>query len=413
MGTFGKSFTRELGKNTGKWASNKIFGDGHATPHRLIHVRDKENARKEREDARAYKEHQKQLERDRKERERNLRQREKEIAALEKQQMIEANNEEVASHNNYIDVIQSVHKDYSKKMDWNELLNSKEPEYVETLAEIENKIEPLVDQSIIDEKKELQESGERQLSFGVKFFQKISKGKINGIINKLFFKKDMETIRYVAQKLNEIENSRNERIETLKNIANENHQNYLKDKQDYHKMIDIAKGVLNNESQSYTYALNFFNPFDDLNDYGSDISFNVKENSIEIDFFVHSEDVVPNTIKKALRKGLEVKEEPIPKSRFNEIYQDYVCSCILRISKEVFQLLPINNVLINAKGLIINPATGNNEEKTIVSVNIEREKLNQLNFDLLDPSDSMSNFSCNMNFKKSEGFIPVDDLTLA
>lgn len=327
--------------------------------------------------------------------------------------MIEVNNAEVISHNNYVDVIQSVHKDYSKKMDWNELLNSKEPEYVETLAEVENQIESLVDQSIIDEKKELQENGEKQLSFGVKFFQKISKGIINGLITKLFFKKDLETIRYVAQKLNEIENSRNERIESIRNIANENHQSYLNDKQDYHKMIDIAKGVLNKETQSYTYALNFFNPFEDLKDYGSDISFNAKENSIEIDFFVHSEDVVPNTMKKALRKGLDVKEEPIPKSRFNEIYQDYVCSCILRISKEVFQLLPINNVLINAKGLIVNSATGNNEDKTIVSVNIEKEKLEQLNFDLLDPSDSMANFSCNMNFKKSEGFTPVEEFSFA
>ncbi|HRP60213.1 MAG TPA: hypothetical protein PK833_08005 [Vicingus sp.] len=407
MGTFSKSFTREIGKNTGKWVSNKIFGDGHATPHKLIHVRDKENARKERENARAYKEHQKQLEQDRKERERDLKQREKEIATLEKQEMIEANNAEVVSHNNYIDVIQSVHKDYSKKMDWNKMLEIKEPDYVETLSEIENKIEPFVNQSIIDDKRDLQERGEKQLSFGVKFFQKISKGKINGFINMLFFKKDMETIRYVAQKLNEIDNSRNERIEALKNIANENHQNYLKDKQDYHKIIDIAKGVLNKDSQSYTYALNFFNPFEDLKEYGSDISFNVKEASILIDFFVHSEDVVPKTIKKSLHKGLEVKEEPIPISRFNEIYQDYVCSCILRISKEVFQLLPIDNVLINAKGTIINPATGNNEEKTIVSVIIEKEKLDKLNFDLLDPSDSMSNFSCNMNFKKSEGFKPV------
>ncbi|HRN41503.1 MAG TPA: hypothetical protein PK649_05460 [Vicingus sp.] len=412
MGTFSKSFTREIGKNTGKWVSNKIFGDGHATPHKLIHVRDKENARKERENARAYKEHQKQLEQDRKERERDLKQREKEIATLEKQEMIEANNAEVVSHNNYIDVIQSVHKDYSKKMDWNKMLEIKEPDYVETLSEIENKIEPFVNQSIIDDKRDLQERGEKQLSFGVKFFQKISKGKINGFINMLFFKKDMETIRYVAQKLNEIDNSRNERIEALKNIANENHQNYLKDKQDYHKIIDIAKGVLNKDSQSYTYALNFFNPFEDLKEYGSDISFNVKEASILIDFFVHSEDVVPKTIKKSLHKGLEVKEEPIPISRFNEIYQDYVCSCILRISKEVFQLLPIDNVLINAKGTIINPATGNNEEKTIVSVIIEKEKLDKLNFDLLDPSDSMSNFSCNMNFKKSEGFKPVEELSL-
>lgn len=29
------SFKREVGKNTGKWVSNKIFGDGHATPHKV------------------------------------------------------------------------------------------------------------------------------------------------------------------------------------------------------------------------------------------------------------------------------------------------------------------------------------------------------------------------------------------
>ena len=37
MGTFGKSFSREMGKNTGKFVSNKVFGKaGHATPHRVI-----------------------------------------------------------------------------------------------------------------------------------------------------------------------------------------------------------------------------------------------------------------------------------------------------------------------------------------------------------------------------------------
>ena len=35
MGIFGKSFNREIGKNTGKWMSNKVFGDGHATPYKL------------------------------------------------------------------------------------------------------------------------------------------------------------------------------------------------------------------------------------------------------------------------------------------------------------------------------------------------------------------------------------------
>ncbi len=32
---FGRALGRELGKNTGKLISNKLFGDGHATPHRI------------------------------------------------------------------------------------------------------------------------------------------------------------------------------------------------------------------------------------------------------------------------------------------------------------------------------------------------------------------------------------------
>ena len=39
MSLFGKSFERELGKNTGKWVSNVIFGDGHATPYRRAESR--------------------------------------------------------------------------------------------------------------------------------------------------------------------------------------------------------------------------------------------------------------------------------------------------------------------------------------------------------------------------------------
>ena len=35
MGKATDSFKREIGKNTGKWVSNKIFGDGHSTPHRV------------------------------------------------------------------------------------------------------------------------------------------------------------------------------------------------------------------------------------------------------------------------------------------------------------------------------------------------------------------------------------------
>ncbi len=35
MGTFGNSFSREIGKNTGKLVSNAVFGDNWSTPHRI------------------------------------------------------------------------------------------------------------------------------------------------------------------------------------------------------------------------------------------------------------------------------------------------------------------------------------------------------------------------------------------
>lgn len=35
---FGTSFKRELGKNTGRFVSNKVFGDGHASKHKVIHA---------------------------------------------------------------------------------------------------------------------------------------------------------------------------------------------------------------------------------------------------------------------------------------------------------------------------------------------------------------------------------------
>lgn len=458
MGTFGKTLTRELGKNTGKWVSNKVFGDGHATPHKIIHARQKEKARVERDNARNYREQQKQLEHDRREREKRLAQLEKEAAAREKQLMIETNNQEVEEHNNYINVIQSVHKDYSKEMNWQEILESEEPEYVKTSAELKSEITKYTNDYVDDQIETAKENSKLSLARLVigKLYEKKYAWMFKIASNQTFFAivgllclmgalysmsldgflkyfvlilsaivfvgvflikkgaKDFNVGVELEDTIEELENNRPIWLKENLEEQDEAHKQYLKEKEDFKKVVEIAKGVQNKNSQSYTYALNFFNPFEDLNEYGSDISFSVESNSISVDYFVHSEEVIPNTTKKVLRKGVEVKEEQMPTSRFNEIYQDYVCSCVLRISKEVFQLLPvIDNVQVNAKGSVMNTATGNHEEKTIVSAKINRSKLAELNFDLLDPSDSMSNFEHRMDFKKTEGFKPVEDLQVA
>lgn len=455
--SFGKSLKSELGRNTGKWVSNKVFGNtGWATPRR--HVIEVEQRKKQREEARDYKNRQKEMERDRRERERELKQMEKEQAEREKREMIRANEEEVHEHNNYLEVIQSVHKSYSDQMNWEELQNQDAPEYVQTAEELRQEISKFtndyVDQEIEGLKRRSKLSlarliignmyvpknrwvfktlgNEKALGFiglvcmmgllyglmqegFLKYFLPIISALV--FLTVLLFKygaKDFDKKINLEERLNELENSRSRLLQENLKEQQEAHEQYLRDKADYEKMMDIVNGVINKNPQAYTYALNFFNPFEDLKEYGSDISFEVNANKVSVDFYVHSEEVVPSTTKKILRKGVEVKEDQLPQSRFNEIYQDYVCSCILKISKEIFQLLPVvNEVQVNAKGSLMNSATGNFEEQTIVSVNIERDKLDKLNFDLLDPSDSMSNFEHRMDFKKNEGFKPVSDLQTA
>ena len=189
MSNFGKSLTRELGKNTGKWVSNKVFGDGHATPHKIIHAREREKARVERDNARNYREQQKQLESERREREKSLVKFEQEMAEREKQQMIESNISEIEEHNNYLNVIQSVHKDYSKEMNWQEILDSEEPEYVQTSVELKNEIKKHTNEYV--DKKIAKAKEKSKLSFVSLFIGKLYEKKFAWIFklasNQTFF----------------------------------------------------------------------------------------------------------------------------------------------------------------------------------------------------------------------------------
>ena len=448
MGTFGESLSRELGKNTGKWVSNKIFGDSWSTPHKIIVQRERQERQSIRDEAKAYKQQMLEMQREERDLEREQKQREREETQQEKETFIENNTKEVNEHNNYLDVIQTVHRDYSSPLNWNEILNQSPPKEVSTAAELENHYRDYtnkqVEQKIIEAKSNAKMSFAKNIlgkyytpkfgwlfkiptfkiiplllytivllvmtkSFIVGFF--VGLVLVGGFFLLKFSSKDFQTGIELEKQLQDLENNREIWFKEYLQEQDEAHKNYLKEKKDYKEMIDIASGVKNNDKHSFIYAINFFKPFEDLKDYGSEISFTADTNKINVDFYVHSEDVIPKTTKRLLRKGLEVREESMPASRFNEIYQDYVCSCILRIGKEVFALLPIDNVLINAKGNVLNKATGKYEDQTIVSVLVDRQKIESLNFDLLDPSDSMTNFNFNMDFKKADGFYPVSELT--
>jgi len=122
---------------------------------------------------------------------------------------------------------------------------------------------------------------------------------------------------------------------------------------------------------------------------------------------VHGAAVIPREICSLLKSGrLSTKE--MPKSRFNALYQDHVCSAVLRVACELFAVLPARAAIVTAVDELLNTATGHLEESSILSVAIPRETVEQLDLERIDPSDSMCNFIHRMKFTKVRGFEAIE-----
>ena len=128
-------------------------------------------------------------------------------------------------------------------------------------------------------------------------------------------------------------------------------------------------------------------------------------------YFVNSEEAIPNYELKQTSTG-KLSRKDMSKSKFNELYQDHICSSVIRIAREVFAYVPVEYARINAVSNLLNSATGHMEEQPILSVIIHPETINELNLDTIDPSDSMKNFVHNMKFNKTSGFSVVEKVEL-
>ena len=147
-------------------------------------------------------------------------------------------------------------------------------------------------------------------------------------------------------------------------------------------------------------------PFEEILDFGSDFDVGTDDPSImEVEFHAKTSKVVPNHVLSMTKTG-GVSSKAMSKTMHFDIAQDYICSCILRIAREMFALLPIERVAIHAVDTVTD-ASGNESDDTVLSVLIRREQLDGINFDLIDPSDTIETFEHNMNFKKTQGLKPV------
>lgn len=173
---------------------------------------------------------------------------------------------------------------------------------------------------------------------------------------------------------------------------------------------DLAKRILDGDRQAKLDAIEAFEPFTEISLLGSAIQMTVHEHGIfESRLSIHGSDVIPTEIKSLLKSG-KLSTKAMPIGRFNDLHQDYVCSCALRVGRELLAVLPDDLVIVTAMDNVLNGATGHMEELPILSVAFSRSTMDALNLDAIDPSDAMKNFVHSMSFKKIHGFAPVSVL---
>ncbi|MBR2992734.1 MAG: DUF4236 domain-containing protein [Clostridiales bacterium] len=185
-------------------------------------------------------------------------------------------------------------------------------------------------------------------------------------------------------------------------IANGAVSGQLKDLQPF------AQSILAGDIDSYFKVIAEVGPFDDLLEYGSCFEVGTDDPSIlEIEFQVKSDDIIPKEYPDMKADG-EIVMKDFSKSAYYDLVQDYVSSTMLRVARDTFALLPVKEVVIHAVDKVLNPATGNDEEVTIVSAKVKRDALATLNFERIDPSDCLESFESNVRFRKTAGYAPVD-----
>lgn len=203
------------------------------------------------------------------------------------------------------------------------------------------------------------------------------------------------------------EKKRKELEKKVKEAAEEDKKDY----EEWKSLHQLSERILKGDIDAYLQVIGEMNPLDDLLEFGSDFEFGTDNPAVmEVEFRVKSNSIIPD-YSLSLTKTGRLSRKNLTKTNYYSLVQDYVCSTAIRIARDIFALLPIGKVVVHAVDNVLDTQTGYETEITILSVVFNRDVLNRLNFELIDPSDAMNNFGYNMKFLKTKGFKPVERIT--
>ncbi|RKQ27968.1 DUF4236 domain-containing protein [Oceanobacillus halophilus] len=173
--------------------------------------------------------------------------------------------------------------------------------------------------------------------------------------------------------------------------------------------VELAERVLSGEGRAWLEAVQKANPFEDISALGSNVkwTFFADAPQVTVKLDIKNKEVIPTKVLSITKTG-RLSQRKMGKSKYYQLYQDYVSSCALRIAREFFAILPLEEVQIN----VYDDVEIDNvvDYGCILSVRMSREEMEQTFFDNIDCSDTIETFTHNMKFLKTKGFRIVEEV---
>ncbi|HWY34997.1 MAG TPA: hypothetical protein VNX68_10145 [Nitrosopumilaceae archaeon] len=274
-------------------------------------------------------------------------------------------------HEAHVSSIVSLHKTESETMDW---------------MEISLQLPPV--------KPEYSDANERKAQDSINLFKPGFIDKIFGYQKKTYKLKEALNIAKVRDTYN------------LKELMD----TFQKDMETWEKLQKMSSGIQANDPVAHKEAFEFLNPLQEVEHIGKSMQVNFNSGYTEIDLNVHPQDIVPKEIISQTSTG-KLSKRNMPETKYRKMYQEHICSAVFRCGREVLALLPVRFVLVNAHCKLLDTGTGKMDDQTILSVALTRDKMDIINFNLIDPIDAMKNFQPHMKLMSSgAGFAPVEKI---
>ena len=163
-------------------------------------------------------------------------------------------------------------------------------------------------------------------------------------------------------------------------ISDKPSETYSPEEWEYYR--SKAEDVLNGNIDTYFELIDQLNPFNDLQEYGSEFDFGTDDpRMMAVRFRVNSINVKKN-------------DSLLPEREKNQFLQDYVCGSAIRVAQDLFALLPLRHIIVEAL----------DKNKLILSVDFDGKKFDKISFENADASDVIESFAHHMDFSPEKGF---------